>query len=188
MSELELITLTLSLVLGLSIAQLLSAVALAFRTRRDRRMHWIPLCWATAIFLLHVQFWFVVYDLDSIVPAWTWDWYGPVLLLAVLLFLSGALILPTRDRDLAVGLLDDFDVHGKYALVPISVYLLMFIPMNVRMGNSWFALVNIPDVILGVLAAVAFLTKKPGARAVSTLLYLAVTAWAVFFLWSKPGA
>ena len=103
MSELELITLTLSLILGLSMAQLLSAGAMAFRARRECRLHWIPLCWATAIFLLHVQFWFVVYDLDSIVPAWTWDWYGPVLLLAVLLFSSGALILPTRARELAAG-------------------------------------------------------------------------------------
>ena len=187
MSELEVITLTLSLILGLSMAQLLSSVALAFRARRESRLHWIPLCWAMAIFLFHVQFWFVVYDLDSIVPAWTWDWYGPVLLLAVLLFMSGALVLPTRDRELAGGLLKDFDVHGKWALVPISIYLLMFIPMNVRMGNSWFALANLPDVLLGVLAAVAFTTKRPGARGVSTVIYLIVTIWAVLFVWSEPG-
>ena len=63
----------------------------------------------------------------------------------------------------------------------------MFIPMNVRMGNAWFALVNAPDLILGVLAAVAFLTRKPRVRAVSTLLYLAVVTWAVLFVWSVPG-
>jgi hypothetical protein len=186
-SELEIITLTLSLVLGLSMAQLLSSVALAFRARRESQLHWIPLCWTTAIFLFHVQFWFVVYDLDSIVPSWTWDWYGPVLLLAVLLFLSGALILPTRDRELETGLLDDFDANGKYALVPLNIYLLTFIPMNVRMGNSWFSLVNAPDVVLGLLAAVALITKNPRARAVSSILYLALAAWAVLFLWSVPG-
>jgi hypothetical protein len=187
MAEFEIIALTLSLILGLSVAQMLSAVALAFRSRRESPLHWLPFSWATAIFLFHIQFWFVIHDLDSIAPAWTWDWYGPVLLLAVLLFLSGAVILPTRDRELASGLLEDFETHGRFALIPVSLYLLIWIPMNHRMDVPWIAEENAYDVILGVLAAVTFLSRGRRVRAAASLTYLVVAAWAVFVVWSRPG-
>jgi hypothetical protein len=188
LSELEIITLALSLILGLSMAQMLSSVALAFRARHECRPHWIPLTWAVSIFLFHVQFWFSVYDLDSIVPAWTWDWFGPILLLAVLLFLSGAVILPSRERDLAEGLLGDFESHGKYALVPISFYLAAFIPMNVRMGMPWVSAANGLDVVLVCLAGVAILTKRARLRTAATVLFPIVQVWGVLFVWSSPGS
>lgn len=187
MAEFEIIALTLSLILGLSMAQMLSAVALAFRSRRECPLHWLPFAWAAAIFLLHIQYWFVIHDLDSIAPAWTWDWYGPVLLLAVLLFLSGAVILPTRDRELESGLLEDFDAHGRFALIPVSLYLLMWIPMNRRFDVPWVSEENIYDVLLGALAGIAFLSKASRVRAAASLVYLVVAAWAVFVVWSRPG-
>ncbi len=187
MSELEIITLTLSLVLGLSVAQMLSSVALAIRARQENDLHWIPLCWTTAIFLFHVQFFFAVFGLDSAVSAWTWDWYGHVLLLAVLLFLSGALVLPSRDRELTSGLLRDFEIHGRLALVPVSLYLLLWMPLNVRSGGQWLSPSNAADVALGLIAAVAFTTRTARVRAVATLTYLAVAAWGVFVVWGRPG-
>lgn len=188
MSELEIITLTLSLVLGLSVAQMLGAVATAIRARHENPLHWIPLCWAGAIFLFHIQFFFAVFGLDQTVGAWTWDWYGHVLLLAVLLFLSGALILPTRDRDLTSGLLDDFKTHGRLALIPVSLYLLLWMPLNVRSGEGpWLSSANAADVALGIIAAVAFSNRATRVRAVATLAYLSVTAWGVFVVWGRPG-
>jgi hypothetical protein len=188
MSELEIITLSLSLILGLSVAQMLSAVAQAIRARRDTELHWVPLGWATAIFIFHVQFWFAVFGLDEVVPAWTWDWFGPILVMAVLLFLSGALVLPTREKDLARGLLGDFEVHGRLSLIPISLYLLMWIPMNVRMGAAeWLSADNAVDVILVALAVVAFLARRPATRNGALAAYLLVEAWGVFVVWS-PGA
>lgn len=187
MAEFEIIALTLSLILGLSMAQMLSAVALSFRSRRESPLHWLPFAWGAAIFLFHIQYWFTIHDLDSIAPAWTWEWYGPVLLLAVLLFLSGAVILPTRDRELQSGLLGDFDDHGRYALIPVSLYLLLWIPVNRRFGVPWISEENFFDVLLSALAAVAFFSKATRIRATASLAYLLVAIWAVFVVWSRPG-
>ena len=116
------------------------------------------------------------------------DWFGPILVMAILLFLSGALVLPTRDRDVQAGLLDDFEAHGRLALVPVSVYLLLWIPMNVRMGAAeWVSLDNGIDVALASLAAVAFFARTPRVRGGTLLIYLLVEAWGVFVIWS-PGA
>jgi hypothetical protein len=187
-SELEIITLALSLVLGLSVAQMLSAAALAIRARKESRLHWLPLSWAAVIFLFHVQYWLAIFGLDEIVPSWTWDWYGPVLVLAILLFFSGALILPAREKDLAAGLLRDFETHGKLALIPVSLYLLLWIPLNVRMGFAWVSPENTTDVVLVAIAVVVFVARAPRARTLATVLYLAVAAWGVFFVWSPSGA
>ena len=105
----------------------------------------------------------------------------------MLLFLSGALILPTREQDLTSGLLRDFEIHGRLALIPVSLYLLLWMPLNVRSGASWLSPANVADVALGVIAAVAFASRATRLRAVATLAYLAVTAWGVFVVWGRPG-
>ena len=46
MSEFEAIALTCSFVLGLGIAQILSAASAALRNRRQRRLHWLAQAFA----------------------------------------------------------------------------------------------------------------------------------------------
>ena len=187
MSELEVVTLSLSLILGLSMAQMLSTVALSIRSRHESRLHWVPVAWAAAIFFYHVQFWFALIDVDRIIVAWSWDWFGPILFMAVLLFLSGALVLPGAGRPLPADLIGDFEEHGRLALVPISVYGLLWIPLNVRLGDSWLSLMNGFNVVAVALAAVVYLSRAPRVRGAATLAYLAVTVWGVVWVWS-PGA
>ena len=57
MSEFEAIALTYSFVLGLGIAQILSAASAALRNRHQRRLHWLPLAFAASIFFFHIQYW-----------------------------------------------------------------------------------------------------------------------------------
>ena len=109
MSELEIVTLSLSLILGLSMAQMLSTVALSIRSRHESRIHWVPVACAAAIFFYHVQFWFALVEVDRAIVAWSWDWFGPILMMAVLLFLSGALVLPSAGRPLPTDLIGDFE-------------------------------------------------------------------------------
>ena len=131
MSELDIVTLTLSLILGLSVAQLLGAVAAAIRGHRQH-LNWIPITWAAAIFLYHVQFWFAIFEIGGITTTWSWDWYAPILLLAVLLFFSGALVLPSRDHEWTQGMEADFEQNGRLALIPAISYVLVWIPVNAR--------------------------------------------------------
>ena len=95
MSEFELITITFSFVLGLGVAQILTAASAAFRNQRERPLHWMPLGFAASIFLFHLQYWFVLFAYDAnLVNEWTWSTYGSFMALAVVLFLSGGVVLP----------------------------------------------------------------------------------------------
>ena len=113
----ELITITLSFIVGLGVAQVLASVVGVIRARKDRELHWLPLAWAASIFLAHVQFWFALYSRNEQVT-WTWGTFGPVLLLAVFLFLSGGLILPSEASQRSETLLEDFREHGRLSLIP----------------------------------------------------------------------
>ena len=170
MSELEIVTLSLSLILGLSMAQMLSTVAVSIRGRRESQLHWVPVAWATAIFSYHIQFWF-----------------APILVMAVLLFLSGALVLPGAGRPLPTDLIEDFEEHGRLALVPVSVYGLLWIPLNVRLGAEWLSAMNALNVVVVALAVVVFFSRDLRVRGIATLAYLTVTVGGIVWVWS-PGA
>ena len=188
MSELDIVTLTLSLILGLSIAQMLGAVAAAIRGRRQHPVNWIPIAWATAIFLYHVQFWFAIFDIGALTTTWSWDWYAPVLLLAVLLFLSGSLILPSRDHEWAEGMQADFEHNGRLALIPAILYVLVWIPVNARMGGDWIHPANILNIVLIALTVVAFAQRTRRYRGIATVAYVLLVVFGMLFVWSRPGS
>ena len=108
MSQFEVITITLSFVLGLSMSHLLWAAAAAVRARRDLRLRWLPFLWAACIFFVHVQYWFAAFAINTVIDQWTWSWYLQMLALGVLLFASGALVLPSESQQRSGDLLDDF--------------------------------------------------------------------------------
>ena len=108
MSQFEVITLTLSFVLGLSMSHLLWAAAAAVRARDSLRLHWLPFLWASCIFFVHIQYWFAAFTVDTIIDEWSWSWYLQMLALGVLLFASGALVLPSESQQRSGQLIDDF--------------------------------------------------------------------------------
>ena len=92
--------------------------------------------WGVLIFLLHVQFFFSLMDMDAGGITWTWDRYGPVLLNVVMVFLAGGLVLPPQGAERAATLIDDFDRHGRLALIPYSISFLLSVPGNVQAGGN----------------------------------------------------
>jgi hypothetical protein len=77
MPAFELITITFSFVLGLGVARILASVGFVLRHRGAQSLHWVPLSVAGCIFLLHVQFWFALINLDVLLPQWSGNFYWP---------------------------------------------------------------------------------------------------------------
>ena len=188
MTEFELLAIPLSLVLGLGIPQILSEVVAAIRNRERARLHWLPFAWAAWIFLVHIQFFFYLWDLYEMQVIWTWGQFGPVLWHVVLLFLAAGLILPgPRERARNGDLIDDFMQHGRLALIPLAVVTFDGILLNVfQFGDLWFGTANVLNMLIVALVATAFFTKG-GWRATATLLLGGVLAYGMTYIWSSPG-
>jgi len=189
MSQFEIIAITLSFIVGLGIAQLLSSFSEAVRSRIEHPLHWMPFAWGVPILLFSVQYWFGLFDLDNTIEDWTWFWYLQMLAMAIALFLAAALILPPRATAAKGKLLEDFATHGRYSLLALVTYLLGWIPANSVMNNgNLLELGNIANVAMAVPALIAYKSRSNRTWIVSTVGFYVIFAITFFGLYSTPGS
>lgn len=184
MSQFEIISLTLSLVLGLSISHMLWATASLIRARKRIQFHWLPFLWTACIFFHHVQFWFAAFDVNKEAETWTWSLYLNILFLGIALVLSGALVLPSESQEREGRLLDDFKEHGRLGLIPLACYQFFWIPTNIRIGADLFSTGNIANIILTAFIVVGVVAQKKWLQYSAALLYAILLVWAVLFIWA----
>lgn len=184
MSQFEVITLTLSFVLGLSMSHILWAAAAAVRARRHLRLHGLPFLWAACIFFVHVQFWFAAFAIDKIIDPWTWSWYLQMLFLGVLLFASGALVLPSESQQRSGDLFEDFQEHGRLGLIPLAGYHLLWLPTAYRMDQATFEAGNYANLALALFAVIGLTSKRASVQWVSAAAFGLIVVWASVFVWT----
>ena len=185
MTIFELITLTLSIVLGLSMSHLLWSAMALVRARRETHLHWLPLAWAAVVFLAQVQYWFAAMSVDAVIDSWTWAWYLHMLFQALLLFSSSALVLPSESQRGSGALLDDFNEDGRLGLIPFGAYFLLWIPTNHALDGAWFHGGNVANVVIASAAAVGFVWKGRGPQAAAVLVALGTFVWGMLFQWAE---
>jgi hypothetical protein len=99
------IKVVMGILIGLSITQLLSAVARLVQHPGRVRIYWVHLVWVLFMFLFLLHFWWWEYRLDKI-DSWTFPLYLFIILYGVLLYLTCALLVPAN--------LDDYDGYKSY--------------------------------------------------------------------------
>lgn len=189
MSQFEIIAITLSFIVGLGIAQLLTSFGEAVRSRIEHPLHWMPFAWGIPILLLSVQYWFALFDLDSTIGDWSWFWYLQMLVLAMVLFMAATLILPPRESTAQGGLLKDFTTHGRFSLLALIAYLLGWIPANTVMNNgNVLDLANLANAAMAVATLIAYRSTSNRIWIVSTVVFYVIFAITFFGLYSTPGS
>ena len=93
----------LSIIVGLGMAQVLTALGRLIRTSDRVIWYWPPLVWAGALLVVYVQVWWSMFGLRSYVN-WTFGAFLVVLLQNVALYMMAAVILPEAADDHALDL------------------------------------------------------------------------------------
>jgi len=106
------IAVTLSLILGFGVTRLLSAVVAIFRSRKDAELDWIPLVWAGCVFFWQIQYWWAIIELPRLIETWYLGQFMILLGLALLLFVTAALVLPPSGLDKGEKLSDTWARDG----------------------------------------------------------------------------
>ena len=187
MSLFEIITITLSFVLGISASHVLWSTACAFRDRRRMRLHWIPLAWAGCIFMVHIQYWFAAYQTDALIDEWSWLSYLILLSLSILLFFAGALILPRDSTQRPESLLEDFRLDGRLGLAPLAAYHALWLPTNWYFYGNYLGIESMINVVLFGLALTALWRMSARVQGVVVIAYAAVFTYASVFLWAPDA-
>lgn len=177
MSNFPVVVTVLSMILGLSVTRLLLGALTVFRIRRTAVPDWVALTWAAMLFTTQLDFWWAVNALPAVKVTFTFLEFLLLVLLALSLFVSSALLLPSRSEDEQNGLRVYFEQDGRYALLSISGYLILGLIVNVTFFKvSPIALWGALDVIMIILPICAFAAKSRKHYSIITLAYVPITA------------
>ncbi|MBH1966797.1 MAG: hypothetical protein I8H81_01255 [Pseudomonadales bacterium] len=175
MTNFPIVATVLSMILGLSVTRLLLGALTVFRIRRSVAPDWVALVWAVTLFTTQLQFWWAVNSLPAVKVVYSFPEFLLLVLLALSLFVSAALLLPSRSEDEQNGLRLYFEQDGRYALLFLSTYLVLGLIVNVFFFQaSPVALWGVLDVIMILLPLCTFVAKSRKAYSILTLMYVPV--------------
>lgn len=123
-SPFEYVSILVSIILGLGITQILSAFSDLLYNYRKVRFYWPHTFWIVFILFLHIQDWFITYQLKD-KPVWHLRELFFILLYPVSLFCVAKMLLPTNEREER----NDMKLFYKsqYPLIFIIVAISIFI-------------------------------------------------------------
>lgn len=181
MSSFPIIATILSMVLGLSVTRLLLGLVTVFRIRRTSPVDWVPLVWAFVLFETQLEYWWAINQLPVLKPTFTFPEFIFLVLITLMLFLSAALLLPSRSEDEQDGLRLYFERDGRYGLLSYSSFLLLGFAVNVifmqsPIASGWAYI----DVIMMILPVIAFFAMSRKVYATITLVYLPLSIFDTF--------
>lgn len=98
MNAFDYLTVLISIVLGLAIANVLTRLAAVITARERVDFYWPPVAWAVWLFFIAAQHWWAEWGLRH-TQGWSFGIFWLELLTPVDLFLLAALVLPDREED-----------------------------------------------------------------------------------------
>lgn len=187
MSGFELITITFSFILGLGVAHILRTMAYVVREREQYRLHWIPISVAIIVLLFQVQFWFALVIVDALAEQWTWTIYGLLLLLAILIFLAGATVLPPPGPSKTSSLIEDFETRGRVSLVFLALYVFGWIGVALLFWSTVFIHLVIVNSIMAAIALSAHQARNLKARNTLHGMLIVMMIYGLITVWTPPS-
>jgi hypothetical protein len=103
----------LSIIIGLGLTQILTAVGRIIRHRDRVRADWLPLLWAAVLLVVYVQVWWSMFGL-RFVREWTFVSFLAVLAQTATLYLMAAVVLPEQLDEPRVDLAVYYDQHHRW--------------------------------------------------------------------------
>ncbi len=152
-SPFEYVSILVSIILGLGITQILSAFSDLLYNFKKVKFYWPHSIWIVFILFLHIQDWFITYQLKD-KPVWHLPELLFILLYPVSLFCVAKMLLPTNENE------ERFDMKRFYK----NQYPLLFNIVSL-------------SIIISILFNIYFL-KKPFVQQTPLVLFLAT----MFFL------
>ena len=115
----------LSIVLGLAIAEVLQGYGALLRSRSTVKLYAPPLIWSVMMLILATHFWWASFGLANR-QNWSFAAFSAVLLQTVMMFMGAALVLPRGTSDQPI----DLRAHYYRERVPFFAFGLLFLAIG----------------------------------------------------------
>jgi hypothetical protein len=135
MDEFGYLAVILSIILGLSITQLLQGLSNVINARDRVRVYWPAIGWAVLLLVIDVQAWWSMFGYRGR-HTWTFLQFAILLLETILLYLLAALALPNAFGDEIVDLRANYFRHARWFFGSFLAVLLVSLGKNVIMSGA----------------------------------------------------
>ena len=124
----------LSIILGLGLTQVLTAVGRVIRHRDRVRVDWLPMLWAGVLIVVYVQVWWSMFGLREL-RSWTFIEFLVVLAQTVTLYMMAAMVLPEQIEDTGTDLRGYYDRHHRWFFAFFFATLVVSVGKDVVIGG-----------------------------------------------------
>lgn len=187
MSGFEILTITFSFIVGLGVAHVLRSVAYVVREKDQIQLHWIPFTVAAMVLFFQIQFWFGLAVINSLQDQWSWPVYGVMLMLAFIVFLAGATVLPPLTSLGERSLLEDFETKGRISLAFLALYLVGWIGVGVMFWKPEFWHLVVVNGLMAIVFILAYSARHSRTRTALHLVLIAMTLYGSMTVWTTPS-
>ena len=108
MSPFEFVTVLISIILGLGITQIMSGVADFIHQWEKAKLYWPHMLWVILVFVLHVQQWWLTYEL-KVIESWRLPFFLFEVLYPINLFILARILFPATGGEEAT-----YDLRSYY--------------------------------------------------------------------------
>ena len=177
----------LSIIIGLGLTQILTAVGRIIRHRDRVRVDWLPLLWAGVLLVIYVQVWWSMFGLRN-VRDWTFASFLIVLAQAGTLYLMAALVLPEQIDEQHVDLAAYYDEHRRWFFGFLLVTLVVSVIKDVIITGALPRPLNLGfHVFLAAASVSAIFVRRRRYQEVDGLTSAAAFASYVGLLFARLG-
>ncbi len=163
MSPFEYVVVLISIILGLGITQIMTGVADLVHQWEKVKLYWPHTLWVVLVFIMHVQEWWITYDLKQAFETWRLPTFLFFTLYPVTLFILARILFPYAPADGPIDLKQFYFANfRKFFLVFMVLIVLSIVSNVIVMGftidqsllavlfiiTGWIALRNSQDELL----------------------------------------
>lgn len=136
-SAFEYMSILVSIILGLGITQVLSSFSDLLYHYKDVKFYWPHTLWVFFILFLHIQDWFITYQLKDKVE-WSLPELSFILLYPITLFISVKMLLPANESDKDTDMRKYYFSHYPIIFLIVAIAVFISIIFNVLLlGKEW---------------------------------------------------
>jgi hypothetical protein len=173
MDEFSYLSVLLSVILGLAVAQILTGFRGILLSRARIRIYWPVIAWAILILLACFQSWWAMFRMRAR-HDWTFPQFGIVLLQTIVTYMLAGLVLPDLFGESVVDLKENFYAHRRwffaFGFVAVAVSVIkevildgrLPLPANLAFTSclpSGFLSARLPDV-RGIIKRSSFVDSR----------------------------
>jgi hypothetical protein len=156
MTPFEYVTVLISIILGLGITQIITGVADMIHQWERVKLYWPHLMWIVFVFFLHVEEWWVIYNLQK-VEVWEMSMFLFVILYPINLFILARILFPFGTGDAGTDFKEFY--FNNFRKFFIWVILLSLLSLFENLFVHGYSISEQPIQICLVLG-ISFLTYK----------------------------